>query len=63
MGRIQIVLGIAVWLLTGHAIYKIYMKAGFINTPFFVFWVPVLNLAFLVYLALADWPFYKKDLK
>ncbi|WP_022966221.1 hypothetical protein [Denitrificimonas caeni] len=53
---LEVILAIVIWLTTGHAIYKIYMKAGFKNTPAFVFWIPALNLAFLIYLAFSEWP-------
>lgn len=56
---IEIIIGLTIWFTTGHAIEKIYEKAGFVDTPRFVFWVPGLNLAFLVYLAFAEWPSYR----
>jgi hypothetical protein len=51
---------IAVWFASGHAIEKIYNKAGFVDTPKFVFWLPALNLLFLLYLAFSEWPNYKE---
>lgn len=59
---IEIIIALAIWFATGHAIAKIYKKAGFKDTPQFVFWIPALNLAFLLYLAFAEWPQYKDTL-
>ncbi len=50
------IIGLALWLASGQAIEKIYEKAGFIDTPRFIFWIPALNLAFLLYLAFVEWP-------
>ncbi len=57
---IELILALAIWLASGHAIEKIYSKAGFVDTPKFVFWIPALNLAFLIYLAFVDWPTHKE---
>ncbi|WP_298943204.1 hypothetical protein [uncultured Psychromonas sp.] len=58
---VEIIIALAIWFTTGHAIEKIYSKAGFKDTPKFVFWIPALNLAFLLYLAFAEWPQYKEE--
>jgi hypothetical protein len=57
---LELLVALAMWLATGHAIDTIYRKAGFLDTPRFVFWVPALNFAFLVYLAFVDWPVNKE---
>lgn len=59
---IEIMFVLAIWLASGNAIEKIYSKAGFKDTPKFVFWIPALNLMFLLYLAFAEWPQFKEDL-
>lgn len=59
MAVLEIILAVVIWLASGHAIYKIYLKAGFKDTPAFVFWLPALNLAFLIYLAFSEWPAYR----
>lgn len=56
---LQTLFMLAAWLISGHAIERVYTKAGFVDTPRFVFWLPALNLAFLVYLAFAQWPSYR----
>lgn len=58
---VEIIIALAIWLASGHAIEKIYTKAGFVDTPKFVFWIPALNLAFLIYLAFASWPQFKEE--
>ncbi|WP_422464135.1 hypothetical protein [Endozoicomonas sp. ALB115] len=58
---LEILIALAIWFATGHAIEKVYTKAGFVDAPKFVFWVPGLNLAFLVYLAFAEWPSYREN--
>ncbi|WP_371376139.1 hypothetical protein [Thalassotalea aquiviva] len=57
---IEILIAIFAWLTSGHAIEKICNKVGFIDTPKYVFWLPALNLVFLVYLAFAKWPNYEE---
>ena len=57
---VEVIIVIALWLVSGHAIEKVFSKAGFIHTPKFLFWLPALNLAFLLYLAFADWPATKE---
>lgn len=57
---VEIPIALAIWFATGHAIAKIFTKAGFTDTPKFVFWLPPLNLAFLVYLAFSKWPKFKE---
>lgn len=59
MAILEVILAIAIWFVSGHAIYKIYMKAGFKDTPEFVFWFPVLNFGFLIYLAFSEWPAFR----
>ena len=59
---IELVIALALWFITGHAIQKIYSKAGFIDTPKFVFWLPGLNLIFMLYLAFVEWPAFKKEI-
>lgn len=61
MVTIEVIITLAIWLASGHAIGKIYNKAGFVDTPKFVFWIPALNLAFLIYLAFANWPNIKEE--
>ena len=61
MVKIEIILALAAWIASGLAIEKIYFKAGFTDTPWFIFWVPGLNLAFLLYLAFAQWPNFKEE--
>jgi hypothetical protein len=56
---IEVIIALAIWFASGHAISKIYFKAGFKDTPIFVFWIPALNLAFLFYLAFSEWPRFK----
>ena len=58
---VEVVIALAIWLASGHAIEKIYTKAGFVDTPKFVFWIPALNLAFLIHLAFASWPQIKEE--
>lgn len=58
---VETIIILTLWLLSGHAIEKVYTKAGFVDTPKFVFWVPALNLAFLVYLAFSEWPSYRDN--
>lgn len=58
---VEVALSIILWLISGHAIDKVYSKAGFIDTPKFVFWIPALNLAFLIYLAFVEWPATKES--
>lgn len=53
---IQGIIALFVWLASGHAIEKIFNKAGFIHTPKFIFWLPALNLMMLIYLAIYEWP-------
>jgi hypothetical protein len=53
---IEVIVILALWFFSGQAIEKIYTKAGFINTPKFIFWLPALNLALLLHLAFAKWP-------
>ncbi len=57
---IELIVILAMWLASGYAISKIYDKAGFKDTPKFVFWLPALNLAFLLYLAFSEWPEFKE---
>lgn len=57
---IEAIIILLAWVVSGHAIEKVYNKAGFVDTPKFIFWVPALNLAFLVYLAFSKWPAYKE---
>ena len=61
MAIIEIIITLVIWLASGHAIEKIYNKAGFVGMPKFVFWIPALNLAFLVYLAFSNWPNIKEE--
>lgn len=56
MVALEFIVAIVMWLATGHALDTIYRKAGFLDTPRFVFWLPGLNFTFLVYLAFAEWP-------
>mgnify|MGYP005994449059 CR=1 FL=1 len=58
---VEIIIALAIWFASGHAISKIYFKAGFKDTPIFVFWIPALNLAFLLYLAFVEWPRFKEE--
>jgi len=58
---IQAVIALVIWLASGHALEKIYSKAGFIHTPKFIFWIPGLNLTLLIYLAIYEWPNFKGD--
>lgn len=60
MAVVEIIIALAIWLASGHAIEKIYTKAGFTDTPKFLFWLPALNLAFLLYLAFSEWPKFKE---
>ncbi|MFT6925127.1 MAG: hypothetical protein ACJAZP_000707 [Psychromonas sp.] len=62
MAVVEIVIVLAIWFASGHAIEKIYSKAGFKDTPKFVFWIPALNLAFLLYLAFIEWPRFREEL-
>ena len=57
---VEVILLIALWLASGNAVAKVYSKAGFVDTPKFIFWIPALNLAFLLYLAFVDWPASKE---
>ncbi|TBR42530.1 hypothetical protein CBF23_007425 [Marinomonas agarivorans] len=50
------IIALLIWVASGHAIEKIYQKAGFIHTPKFVFWLPALNMMLLIYLAIYQWP-------
>ena len=59
---VEIIIALAIWFASGHAISKIYFKAGFKDTPTFVFWIPALNLAFLLYLAFVQWPRFKEEI-
>ncbi|RVU32893.1 hypothetical protein [Neptunomonas marina] len=59
---VEVIIALAIWFASGHAIEKIYSKAGFKDTPKFVFWIPALNLSFLLYLAFAKWPTFKEEL-
>lgn len=59
----EMLVAIILWLVSGHAIEQVYTKAGFVDAPKFVFWVPALNLAFLLYLAFVDWPATKEITK
>ncbi|WFO20289.1 hypothetical protein ATS73_006415 [Pseudoalteromonas sp. H100] len=34
---IEVIIALAIWFASGHAISKIYFKAGFKDTPIFVF--------------------------
>jgi hypothetical protein len=58
---VEIIIALLIWLAPGHAIEKIYSKAGLKDTPKIVFWIPALNLALLLYLAFAEWPQYKEE--
>lgn len=61
MAFLELAILLAIWFVSGHAIEKIYTKAGFVDTPKFVYWIPALNLAFLIYLAFSDWPHFKEE--
>ena len=55
----EIIIILLLWFVSGKAVEKIFMKAGFVDTPKFIFWIPALNLAFLIYLAFAKWPAFE----
>jgi len=57
----EVIISLLLWFSSGHAVEKIYMKAGFVDTPKFVFWLPALNLAFLVYLAFSKWSAFSEE--
>ena len=57
----EIIISLILWFVSGQAVEKIYMKAGFIDTPKFIFWIPGLNIAFLTYLAFAKWPAFERS--
>jgi len=58
---IEMILILALWAVSGQAIEKIYTKAGFIDTPKFIFWLPALNLMLLLHLAFTKWPVFKGE--
>ena len=60
MAILEIIILLVLWFISGQAIEKTYLKAGFVDTPKFIFWLPALNLALLLHLAFAKWPMEKE---
>jgi hypothetical protein len=58
---VEIIIGLFIWLASGHAIEKIYTKAGFKDNPKIFFWIPGLNLLLILYLAFVSWPRFKEE--
>jgi len=58
---VEILIALLVWFASGHAIEKIYDKAGFVDTPKFIFWIPALNVSLLLYLAFVRWPAFEQE--
>ncbi|GEM_PF-3030732 len=63
MQIVELIVAVGMWIISGYSLDKIHMKAGFKDTPKFIFWIPGLNLLFLVNLAFAEWPAYPQQKK